>query len=74
MQQSFHLSHESSRQTKSILVISTYAIRIMKSAITMELTLVELAFVDDTIWELKLADTLRPAIIDWANKVTTRPL
>ena len=74
MQQSFHLSHESSRQTKSILVISTYAIRIMKSAITMELTLVELAFVDDTIWELKLADTLRPAIIDWANKVTARPL
>ena len=46
----------------------------MKSAITVELTLVELTLVDDTIWELKLADTLRPAVIDWTNKVTARPL
>ena len=43
----------------------------MKCAITMELSLIELAFVDDTVREPELSYTLRPIVLSVTCKITS---
>ena len=40
----------------------------------MELALIEVPLVDDTVGESEFADALRPALLGWANEVAARPL
>ena len=56
------------------LRLVTYTVGVVERAIAMELTLVELSFVDDAIRELEFTDTLGPFVFGGTYEVTARPL
>ena len=58
-------SYNEVSKTKTV-ILNTYPIWIDQSSFTMELTLVKLTFIHNSIWELKLAFALLPSIFMWA--------
>jgi hypothetical protein len=55
----------------SITALITYTVRVVECTIAMELTLVEVALVDDSVGELELAHALRPIVFRGTCKITS---
>ena len=52
-------------------VYFTYSVRIMKRAITMKLSFIELSLIDDSVREPELSNTLGPIVLSVTCKITS---